>query len=227
MHRAREIFEAIAPTIIELEPLEAELAKLFTNSGRYLSFAVSNQFYLLATAHGLDFYRIHNAVTQEYLRMRAFATAGFAAGPCLVQDTLQLSAFSGNKFFLGHSAMVVNEGLPNFVVDQPRPYNLQDKTVAILGMAFKAESDDQRNSLAYKHKKLLEVEGGRVLCTDTYVADRNLVPLQHAIDEADVIVVGAPNKDYSNLRFSPDELFFDMWNLWPQLKEVRELAGAA
>jgi len=94
MQRAREIFEAIAPTIIELEPLEAELAKLFTNSWRYLNFAVSNQFYMLATAHGLDVYRIHNAVTQEYPRMRAFATAGFAAGPCLVKDTLQLSAFS-------------------------------------------------------------------------------------------------------------------------------------
>jgi len=123
--------------------------------------------------------------------------------------------------------MLVNEGLPNFVVDQLRPHNLRDKTVAILGMAFKAESDDQRDSLAYKLKKLLEVEAGRVLCTDPYVADRNLVPLKHAIAVADVIVVGAPYKEYRNLRFGPDKFVFDIWNLWPQLKEVRELAGAA
>jgi UDP-N-acetyl-D-mannosaminuronic acid dehydrogenase len=223
LQRAREVFEVIAPKIIELEPLEAELAKLFTNSWRYLNFAVSNQFYMLATIHGLDFYRIHNAVTQDYPRMRSFATAGFAAGPCLVKDTLQLSAFSGNNFFLGHSAMLVNEGLPNFVVNQLRPHDLQNKTVAILGMAFKAESDDQRDSLSYKLKKLLEVEAKRVLCTDPYVSDNHLVPLKQAIEEAEVIIVGAPHKEYAELRFPPERIVVDIWNLWPQLREVNEL----
>jgi UDP-N-acetyl-D-mannosaminuronic acid dehydrogenase len=224
MQRARELFEKIAPSIIELEPLEAELAKLFTNSWRYLNFAVSNQFYMLAAAHGLDFYRIHNAVTQDYPRMRSFATAGFAAGPCLVKDTLQLAAFSGNNFFLGHSAMLVNEGLPNFVVSQLRPYDLQDKTVAILGMAFKAESDDPRDSLAYKLKKLLEVEAKRVLCTDPYVPDNNLVPLQRAIEAADVIVIGTPHRRYSDLQISPQKIVVDIWNQWPHLRQVTEFA---
>jgi len=226
MQRAREVFETIAPVIIELEPLEAELAKLFTNSWRYLNFAVSNQFYMLATACGLDFYRIHNAVTQDYPRMRSFATAGFAAGPCLVKDTLQLSAFSGNNFFLGHSAMLINEGLPNFVVSQLRPHDLQNKTVAILGMAFKAGSDDKRDSLSYKLKKLLEVEAKRVLCTDPFVPDKNLVPLKQAIDEAEVIVVGAPHREYADLQFPREKTVVDIWNLWPHLRQVAELAGA-
>ena len=82
MRRARDLFLTIAPTVIELSPLEAELAKLFTNSWRYLNFAISNQFYMLAETYGLDFYRIHDAVTREYPRMRSFARAGFAAGPC-------------------------------------------------------------------------------------------------------------------------------------------------
>ena len=122
MRRARDLFLTIAPTVIELAPLEAELAKLFTNSWRYLNFAISNQFYMLAETYGLDFYRIHDAVTREYPRMRSFARAGFAAGPCLLKDTLQLSAFSGNNFFLGHAAMLVNEGLPNFIVTQLRQH---------------------------------------------------------------------------------------------------------
>jgi UDP-N-acetyl-D-mannosaminuronic acid dehydrogenase len=218
--RAREVFETIAPVIIELEPLEAELAKLFTNSWRYLNFAVSNQFYMLATSCGLDFYRIHNAVTQDYPRMRSFATAGFAAGPCLVKDTLQLSAFSGNNFFLGHSAMLINEGLPNFLVSQLRPHDLHHKTVGILGMAFKAESDDKRDSLSYKLKKLLEVEAKGVLCTDPFVPDKNLVPLRQAIDQADVIIVGAPHRQYKDLHFSPEKIVVDIWNLWPELREI-------
>src|SRR5258708_29880979 len=137
LQRARELFRNINDDLIELTPLEAELAKLFTNSWRYLNFAISNQFYLLAESYRLDFYRIYNAVTFRYPRMKSFARAGFAAGPCLLKDTLQLSAFSGNNFFLGHAAMLVNEGLPTFVVSQLRKQAVGDKTGAIFGMAFK------------------------------------------------------------------------------------------
>ena len=96
--------------------------------------------------------------------MKSFARAGFAAGPCLLKDTLQLSAFSGNNFFLGHAAMLVNEGLPNFIPLTLRKNSLRDKTVAILGMAFKADTDDNRESLSYKLRKMLIAggEAGRV-----------------------------------------------------------------
>ena len=177
--RARELFSIINDDLIELDPLEAELAKLFSNSWRYMNFAISNQFYMLAETYGLDFQRIYGAVTHRYPRMRSFAKAGFAAGPCLLKDTLQLSAFSGNNFFLGHAAMLVNEGLPNFIVGQLRQQQkLRDKVVAVLGMAFKSESDDKRESLSYKLRKLLMVEAKEVLCTDPYVVDEKLVPLE-------------------------------------------------
>ena len=216
VRRARDLFLTIAPTVIELEPLEAELAKLFTNSWRYLNFAISNQFYMLAETYGLDFYRIHEAVTREYPRMRSFARAGFAAGPCLLKDTLQLSAFSGNNFFLGHSAMLVNEGLPNFIVSQLRQTGVANKTVAILGMAFKGDSDDIRDSLSYKLKKLLEVEALEVLCTDPFVPEPGLVALDEAVRRADVIVLGAPHSAYRDLEIPPDKIVVDIWNYWPE-----------
>src|SRR5271167_476052 len=131
---ASRLFRMISPSLIELTPREAELAKLFTNAWRYANFAVSNQFYMLAQSCGLDFYRIHDAVTRDYPRMRSFAKAGFAAGPCLLKDTLQLAAFSQNNFFLGHAAMLINEGLPMFLVEQLRSHDLSSKRVAILGM---------------------------------------------------------------------------------------------
>ena len=225
LRRARQLFLAITPTIIEMEPLEAELAKLFTNSWRYLNFAVSNQFYMLAQSYGLDFYRIHDAATRDYPRMRSFARAGFAAGPCLLKDTLQLAAFASNNFFLGHAAMLINEGLPNFLVNQLRDHGLRNRTVAILGMAFKAESDDRRDSLSYKLKKLLEVEAGEVLCADPYVPDPSLVPAEEAIRRADILILGAPHAVYRNLEIPPGKLTLDVWGVWPAGKSFGQGAG--
>ena len=214
--RAADLFLRFAPQVIELNPLEAELAKLFTNAWRYLNFAVSNQFYLLAERYGMDFYKIHDAVTRDYPRMRSFARAGFAAGPCLVKDTLQLAAFSGNNFFMGHAAMLINENLPNFVVDQLQSEGLSSKCVAILGMAFKAESDDIRDSLSYKLKKLLEVQAREVLCTDPYVPDERLVSLEEALRRADIIILGAPHNCYRDLKFQQEKRVIDVWGLWPK-----------
>jgi UDP-N-acetyl-D-mannosaminuronic acid dehydrogenase len=229
MKRASELFLELAPSVIELTPLEAELAKLFTNSWRYLNFAISNQFYILAESYGLDFYRIYDAVTQDYPRMRSFARPGFAAGPCLLKDTLQLSTFANNNFFLGHAAMLVNEGLPNFIVSQLRGEGLTGRTVAILGMAFKAESDDIRDSLSFKLRKLLESEGLEVLCTDPYVRDPSLVSVQDAM-RADVIILGAPHGVYRDLRFPRDKRVIDVWNFWasqaPSPKDDQVVAAA-
>ncbi|HUI83768.1 MAG TPA: nucleotide sugar dehydrogenase [Candidatus Binatia bacterium] len=218
---ARRLFGTIAPSLIELTPPEAEVAKLFTNAWRYANFAISNQFYMLAQSRGLDFYRIHDAVTRDYPRMRSFARAGFAAGPCLLKDTLQLAAYSQNNFFLGHAAMLINEGLPMFLVEQLRPCDLANKRVAILGMAFKAESDDSRDSLSYKLKKLLEVEALEVLCTDPYVADSSLVPLETALRKADIVIVGAPHAVYRELEIPEGKVVLDPWNFFP----VRAMAS--
>jgi UDP-N-acetyl-D-mannosaminuronic acid dehydrogenase len=216
MARVRELFSVINDDLLELSPLEAELAKLFTNSWRYMNFAISNQFYVLAESYGLDFQRIYNAVTHRYPRMRSFAKAGFAAGPCLLKDTLQLSAFSGNNFFLGHSAMLINEGLPNFIVSQLRKQeNLREKVVAVLGMAFKGESDDKRESLSYKLRKLLMVEAKEVLCTDPYVPDSKLVALGEVMRRADIFILGAPHAAYRDLHIASDKTIIDVWGFWP------------
>ena len=213
-YRAERLFLSITKSVIALAPLEAELAKLFTNSWRYINFAVSNQFYMLARSYGLDFFRLHDAVTRDYPRMRSFAKPGFAAGPCLLKDTLQLSAFASNNFFLGHAAMLINEGLPNFIVEQLRPLNLPLRCVAILGMAFKGDSDDPRESLSYKLRKLLEVQAKEVLCSDPFVSDPSLVPLAEAVNKAEIIVLGVPHSLYRDLSFPAEKTVVDVWGFW-------------
>lgn len=222
LERARELFAHINDDLVELTPAEAELAKLFTNSWRYLNFAISNQFYILAQQCGLDFYRIYRAVTHNYPRMASFARAGFAAGPCLLKDTLQLSAFSGNNFFLGHAAMLINEGLPMFIVSELREAGLRDKKVAILGMAFKGESDDTRESLSYKLRKLLMLEASEVLCTDPYVtSDSTLVSLNEALERAEIVILGAPHAAYRDLQIPATKKVVDVWGLW-RTEEARQ-----
>ena len=114
---AKELFSAVAPETIELGLTEAELAKLFTNTWRYITFSIANQFYMIAKSKGMDFYSIKDALSKNYQRAQDLPDAGFTAGPCLFKDTMQLAAFNSHNFSLGHAAMTVNETLPNFLVE--------------------------------------------------------------------------------------------------------------
>jgi UDP-N-acetyl-D-mannosaminuronic acid dehydrogenase len=214
LKEASKLFLSLTKDVITLKPIEAELAKLFTNVWRYLQFAISNQFYQIATQNNLDFYKIYDAVTRNYPRTNGFAKAGFAAGPCLFKDTMQLAAFANNSFFLGHSAMLINEGLPNFIIQKLKEkYNLKTKTVGILGMAFKGNSDDGRESLSYKLKKALMIEAKEVLCSDPLVQDERLVPAKELIKKSDIIIIGATHSEYKNLKLdSKSKTIVDMWN---------------
>jgi UDP-N-acetyl-D-mannosaminuronic acid dehydrogenase len=147
--------------------------------------------------------------------MAGFAKAGFAAGPCLFKDTMQLAAFSNNNFFLGHAAMLINEGLPNFIVARLKDkYNLKEKRVGILGMAFKGDIDDERESLSYKLKKILEFEAKEVLCTDPYVRDERLVPLGECIEGSEILILGAPHSNYKGLCLDKTKVVVDIWNFF-------------
>jgi UDP-N-acetyl-D-mannosaminuronic acid dehydrogenase len=212
--RAERLFRVLTDKIVRVSPEEAELAKLFTNAWRYIKFATANQFYMIANDFGLDFERIRSALTFEYPRAQDMPRAGFAAGPCLFKDTMQLAAFNNNNFMLGHAGMMVNEGMPLYVVSRiEQRFDLESMTVGILGMAFKAESDDIRSSLSYKLKRILGFRAARVLCTDPYVTtDDTLVPLEQVLAESDLLVVGAPHRLYADL--DPQVPVVDIWDVF-------------
>jgi UDP-N-acetyl-D-mannosaminuronic acid dehydrogenase len=212
---ATDLFVRIAPSIIPMRPVEAELTKIFANVWRYIQFATANQFFMIATDFGLDFYRIYDALTRDYPRMAGLPKSGFAAGPRLFKDTMQLAAATESRFSLGHAAMLVNEGLPDYVVQHMKlRYPLQQLTVGILGMAFKGDIDDSRESLSYKLRKILEYEAAAVVCTDPYVSDPRFVTLDEALERADVLVLGAPHSDYRSLVIPDDKPVIDVWNFF-------------
>ena len=211
--RASELFAMLTSQIVETTPEEAELAKLFTNTWRYIKFAAANQFYMIANDYGIDFHKVRHAITFDYPRAVDMPGPGFAAGPCLFKDTMQLAAFNNNNFTLGHASMMVNEGLPLYMVSKMEErWNLAELRVGILGMAFKSESDDIRSSLSYKLRRILKFKARGVLCTDEYVSDDDsLLPLEKVIAESDVLVIGAPHNKYRTLTI--DKPVIDVWNL--------------
>src|SRR6201996_4233263 len=216
MERAAKLFGLLTNSIVELSPEEAELAKLFTNVWRYIKFATANQFYMMANDRGLDFERIRKGLSQDYPRAADMPGAGFAAGPCLFKDTMQLAAFNNNNFALGHTAMTINEGLPLYLVHRlEQRFDLPGLTVGILGMAFKGESDDIRSSLSYKLKRVLEFKADAVLCTDPYVTtDPRLLPLEEVVERSDLLVIATPHPQYRDLVTSKPVA--DIWNVLGQ-----------
>lgn len=211
-NRAEEIFNALSGKTLRTTPEEAELAKLFTNVWRYLKFAAANQFYMMANDFGVDYEKVRHAISHEYPRASDLPMAGFAAGPCLFKDTMQLSALVQQNFPLGHAAMMINEGTPGYLVSRlERKFDLSQMTVGILGMAFKADVDDARSSLAYKLRKLLIFKCKEVLISDPFVKDERLVSQEMLLEQSDLLVIGAPHSVYRNLETS--KVIIDMWGL--------------
>ena len=210
--RAEAMFAQLGVKTIRTTSREAELAKLFTNTWRYMKFAVANQFFMIADQAGVDYTNVLRAIREDYPRARDLPGPGFAAGPCLFKDAMQLAAFTTDHFPLGQAAMQVNEGLPQYIVSalQRRYGSLRGKTVGILGMAFKAESDDTRASLSFKLRKLLRWAGAEVLSTDPYVRDHRLVPMEQVVADSEILVLGAPHDVYRSLELGGKDVV-DVW----------------
>jgi UDP-N-acetyl-D-mannosaminuronic acid dehydrogenase len=216
VRRAEALFQGLGIQTIEVTVLEAELAKLFTNAWRYIQFAVSNQFYMLATQHGADYARIYHAMTHGYERAQGLPRPGFAAGPCLPKDTLRLVAFDREHFQLGHAAMRVNEHLPDFIVRHLRHSLRSDLTgrrVGILGMAFKADVDDVRGSLSYRLATNLRAHGASVICSDEHVKDPTFVSKEELLAACPIVIIGVPHRSYRELVVPGATHLVDLWGV--------------
>jgi UDP-N-acetyl-D-mannosaminuronic acid dehydrogenase len=216
---AKKLFSKIAPELVELSPLEAEFAKLICNAYRYIEFAATNQLYMMVERAGLDYSQLLSKMKRGYPRMETIPGPGFAAGPCLMKDTMQLFAFQKHDFILGQVAMTINEGLPNFIVGRlAAQFDLDKTRVGILGMAFKAESDDIRESLSYKLGKLLRFHGAKVFYSDEYAKDPTFVDKETLVRECDVVIVGVPHNAYRSLQVPAAKHVVDLWSILPLRK---------
>jgi UDP-N-acetyl-D-mannosaminuronic acid dehydrogenase len=217
IEKAKNIFQKVAPELVEMTPQEAEYAKLICNAYRYIQFAATNQLYMMVESAGLDYNRMLSKVKQGYPRMGHIPRAGFSAGPCLMKDTMQLFAFKKHNFILGEVAMTINEGLPDYIVSQlMKNTKIAGRKVGILGMAFKPESDDIRNSLSYKLKKILCFQGADLFCSDEYVKDKTFISKEELLSISEVVIIGVPHNSYRKLKPSSSQIIIDIWGTFTQ-----------
>ena len=209
-----KLFKNVCKKIIYTEIIEAELTKLFSNAYRYINFSIANQFYLICKKQGLDFFKIRGLMMDNYKRNAGIPSAGFTAGPCLLKDTMQLSAFFKHKFSLFHSARHINESLPKFIITKlNEEHNLKNKTIGVLGLSFKAENDDIRDSLSIKLLKYLKSKKIKTLQSDEYYKNKKNVDKNLLIRKSDIIILGTPHKAYKNIKIGKKKLLIDIWGL--------------
>ncbi len=218
---AAKLFSVLSPKIIKTSVGEAELTKLFSNAWRYIQFSITNQFYMIAQNFGVDYDRVRRAMMEGYGRAATLPTPGFAAGPCLLKDTMQLSAFCGNEFILGHAAMMINEGLPNFIVKNlSKKHELSKARVGILGMAFKADIDDVRDSLSFKLGKILRFQGATVYYSDEYAKNPDFISKEELIRKSDIVVVAVAHSAYRGMVIPERIDLVDLWGIINKTKSV-------
>ncbi len=135
------------------------------------------------------------------------------------RTTLQLAAAQKTGFPLGHNAMLVNEGLPNFIVDLLRRNHgieLARAKVGILAMAFKADIDDIRDSLSYKLGKILRFYAAEVSYSDEFAVDPTFISKEALVQRCPVVIVGVPHSAYRGLAVPAGATVVDLWNVIPQ-----------
>ena len=222
--RATELFLSLAPEkrCFHLSTVEAELAKLFLNTYRYTLFGLANEFAMAAEQYGADVHAILHAANTDYPR-GGIPHPGPSRGPCLGKDTAAL-AHSTPWGLIAHAALKTNANVVLYVAHELRAAlgSLPHRKVSILGFAFKADSNDERDNLTAPLVNLLDREGATTAIYDPLVAvyddpgvlqgsDALVLMTAHRrfrqMQEVDVVRVCA--------RPRTEVFVFDLWNVWP------------
>lgn len=236
LKRANEFFKKIGVLTMTTNTVSAELAKLFTNMYRYINFAVANEFMVLAHNYHRDIYEIVNLVNYKYKR-GGLNMPGLTAGPCLFKDGFFLISDLPYADLISTS-WKINESMPLFLVRLVRErMKLEGKRVVILGLSFKAEIDDIRESLSFKVRNALLRERADIVLHDPYVKEYQDQKIEtdvyEAIRDADLIFIATNHNIYKKLDMKKIRglvkrkcLVCDVWNVWGTDKVIYPLENS-
>jgi UDP-N-acetyl-D-mannosaminuronic acid dehydrogenase len=217
--RAAQLFEVLGAPIVQTTPVQAELAKIWANILRYATFALPNLLMMDCERYGANVFEVIELINRDYPR-GGIARPGFTGGTCLRKD-FAFSEERSNAPGMLLAVSRVNESVPLFLVEGMlrRLGSLRERKVAVLGLAFKGDTDDERDSLSHKLVRLLERELADVAVHDPVVATPT-VDFAEAVQDADAVVVATNHSAYSTpdalaaiaRTAAPDCLVVDPWN---------------
>jgi UDP-N-acetyl-D-mannosaminuronic acid dehydrogenase len=219
---AAELFAVLGAPIVQTTPVQAELAKIWTNILRYANFALPNLLMMDCDQYDANVFEVVDLINKDYPR-GGMKLPGFTAGTCLRKD-FAFSEERSNAPGMLLAVSRVNESVPLFLVQGLKRRlggSLKDKKIAVLGLAFKSDTDDERDSLSYKLVRLLERELADVAIHDPHVPTPTQT-LGDAVLDADAVVVATNHSDFASrdvLRqivegARRDAVLVDPWNCW-------------
>ena len=218
---AGRLFETFNAPIVQTTPVQAELAKIWTNILRYTQFALPNLLMMDCEKHGANVFEVIDLINRDYPR-GGIAAPGLTAGTCLRKD-FAFSEERSNAPGMLLAVSRVNESVPLFLIEgmKRRLGSLADRKVAVLGLAFKADTDDERDSLSHKLVRLLERELADVAVHDGHVPTPTGT-FEDAVTDADAVIVATNHSEFREIaalrtiaeRASADCLVVDPWNCW-------------
>ena len=216
-----ELFSVFGAPIVQTTPVQAELAKIWTNILRYTNFALPNLLMMDCEQYGANVFDVIELINRDYPR-GGIARPGFTAGTCLRKDF----AFSEERSYAPGMLLAVsrvNESVPLFLIRGliRRIGALDGRRVGVLGLAFKADTDDERDSLSHKLVRLLERELAQVAVHDPLVASAT-ASFEDALSGADALIVATNHSSFRSpaalaqivARASPECLIVDPWDCW-------------
>ena len=211
---SEEVFKKVTPKLIRTSIKEAEIGKLFTNTYRYFKFAIANEFFKICVDQDIDWQKVWYSIKEDYPRAKDLPLPGFAAGPCLVKDTMQLDYFTKYTFDLGKISIKTNEEMPDYIINLLKNrYDLKNMTVGILGMTFKAGIDDFRSSLSFRLESGLLKVSKKVLCSDEMLQKDGFVSSEELISASDLVIIATPHSSYASLKINTP--LVDIWRVNP------------
>jgi len=221
-NRAKDFFgRFLHNQCIRLNPVEAELGKLITNMSRYISFAMANEFYMICDSYGANAHKVINACNKDYPRLNLPRPGSNVGGPCLYKDGYYLIDRIAFPDIIA-SAFKINESVTRYLLDKVKAKtNLRH--AGILGMAFKADCDDTRNSLSFKLQKQLRGSYCTPVPVDPYVPEYNDY---NRLKRVDALFLMTPHSEFRDLAKilkivdNPDCVICDMWNFWSENSEL-------
>ena len=235
--RAASVFSVFGAPIVRTTPVQAELAKIWTNILRYTKFALPNLLMMDCERYGANVFDVIELINRDYPR-GGIARPGLTAGTCLRKD-FAFSEERSNAPGMLLAVSRVNEAVPHFLVEgmKRRLGTLASRKVAVLGLTFKRDTDDERDSLSPKLIRLLERELADVAVCDP-MASTPTQPLAEAVRDADVVVVATNHTEFETpetlstvvAEASRDCLVVDPWNCFGTTQVfmfVDESAGLA
>ncbi len=217
--RAAGVFELLGAPIVKTTPVQAELAKIWTNILRYATFALPNLLMMDCESYGANVFEVIELINHDYPR-GGIAMPGMTAGTCLRKD-FAFSEERSNAPGMLLAVSRINESVPLFLVEgvKRRIGSLASRKVAVLGLTFKRDTDDERDSLSEKLIRLLERELADVAISDPHALTPTQ-PLDQAVQDADVVIIATNHSEFGRpeavgeilARVADDCLLVDAWN---------------